>query len=193
MSRTTTRSVRDLASLPSRTLQAALKASEEQEAKQHRGGPNRKRKLAEKYALEVELKQVKEELGDETTDGDESEYDKSEEKRPTKRLRKSTTVQAASTSSGSNKKEPRVMSKRDSCTRCRSREITCIWDGIGTRCTACKKTSCGCDRWVGNDAKSVESKRTQGDLEKFAVNLERRLGRMEKIVDRIGQEFFGPL
>jgi len=52
----------------------------------------------------------------------------------------------------------------------------------------------GCDRWTGDDSnKPIETEKTRGDLEKFAGNLERRLERMEKIVDRIGEEIFGPL
>ena len=81
----------------------------------------------------------------------------------------------------------------DSCTWCRSHKLACVWDGIGTSCMVCRKLKKGCDRWTGDDEKLVEVGRAQGDLEKFAENLERRLGRMEKFVDKIGQDFFGPL
>jgi len=107
--------VEDLASIPIRTLQAALKASEEREAKKRKtrgqssGGS--KRKLAEKRELEEKLKQLNEELGDGSTDYDESE-DESEEERPAKRMRKPTPrVPVASTSTGVSK-DHKIMSKR---------------------------------------------------------------------------------
>ena len=200
--------VEDLASLPPRTLQAALKVSEEREANRRRIKQSNKRKIVEKRELEAKLKRVKEELRDESTHDDESTEDEIEE-RPAKRMRKSTPkVPVASTST----KEHVVMSKRyedsdcsayrelgadcethltssDSCTWCRSRELVCAWDGIGTRCTNCKKSKRGCDRWAGGDSKPVEAGRTQNDLEKFAENLEKRLARMEKVVDRLDELF----
>ena len=61
--------------------------------------------------------------------------------------------------------------------------MVCILDEIGTRCAASKR---GCDQWVGGNSKPIEAGRTQCGLEKFAGNLERRLGRIGKTVDRIG-------
>jgi len=83
-----------------------------------------------------------------------------------------------------------LTAKSDSCTWCRSHGSICIWDGTGTPCTTCKKSKRGCDRWVGGDSEAAEARKTQGDLEKFAENLEKRLGRMEKVVDRIGEQLF---
>jgi predicted secreted acid phosphatase len=108
-----TKSVEDLASLSSQTLQAALEASEEREAEQRRGGKDRKRKLAEKHALEIKLKQVKEELRDVSIDGDGSGGEESEEERSAKRMRKPAVAFVASTSARHEAKGPgRVMSKR---------------------------------------------------------------------------------
>jgi len=51
----------------------------------------------------------------------------------------------------------------------------------------------GCDRLIGGGEKPVEVEKAQDDLKKFAQNLERCFGRVEKFVDKIGQEFFGLL
>ena len=117
MSQKQKRKIEDLASLSPYTLREALKASEEREAEQRRGGRSKKRKIAEKQALEAKLKQVKEELREDTTsddDGDDgSEYDESEEERPIRRTRKPAPhASVASTSAGSKSKKQKVMSKR---------------------------------------------------------------------------------
>ena len=152
-----------------------MKAYEEHEARQRKGEASRKRAFTEKRALGATLKEVEQELESESTDSDWLEYVESEEERPTKRARKSTTkVSVASTSTGG---------KTRSQGRCQGggcvldESVCCelradlkgnpmvipvrggVWDRIETRCTWCKKVKQGCDRWIGNCARALSRRR----------------------------------